>query len=103
MGITTTQIRTMNSVILEGDTGFVSGGLQPPLAVGASQVCQRASLLEPPVHTHLDVTVDVPARDSIYYVKCDNNSRFRMLNLVVDRKCSSAICWPHARLDIAPF
>lgn len=76
----------MNSVILEGDTGFVSGGLQPPLAVGASQVCQRASLLEPPVHTHLDVTVDVPARDSIYYVKCDNNSRFRMLNLVVDRK-----------------
>jgi len=45
----------------------MSGGLQPPLAVGASQVRQGAPLLEPPVHTHLDVTVDVPACDTMYY------------------------------------
>lgn len=41
------------------------GRLKPLLDVGASQVGQRASLLEPSVHTHLDVTVDVPANKSI--------------------------------------
>lgn len=45
------------------------GGLQPPLAVGASEVRQGASLLEPPIHTHLDVTVDVPAYESILIIR----------------------------------
>lgn len=36
------------------------GGLHPLLTEGASQVGQRASVLKPPIHTHLDVTVDIP-------------------------------------------
>lgn len=51
-------------ISLVRDSGFMCGGLQPPLAVGASQVCQGASLLKPSVHTHLDVTVDVPVCES---------------------------------------
>lgn len=47
------------------NVGFVCGRLKPLLDVGASQVGQRAPLLEPSVHTHLDVTVDVPANESI--------------------------------------
>lgn len=45
---------------LVGDGGFMCGGSEPPLAEGASQVGQGASLLEPSTQTHLDVTVDVP-------------------------------------------
>lgn len=45
---------------LVGDVGFMCGGLEPPLAVGASQIRQRASLLEPSTQTSMDVTVDVP-------------------------------------------
>lgn len=45
------------------------GGLKPHLTVGASQVCQRASLLEPSIHTHLDVTVDVPVYESILIIR----------------------------------
>lgn len=40
------------------------GGLEPLLAVGASQVCQGTPLLEPAVHTHLDLTVNVPAKEN---------------------------------------
>lgn len=39
------------------------GGLKPPLVVGASQIRQGTSLLEPSTQTCLDVTVDVPGKD----------------------------------------
>lgn len=52
-------------ISLVGDVGFMCGGLKPLLAVGAAQVCQRASLLKPSIHTHLDVTVDIPAKHII--------------------------------------
>lgn len=46
------------SLVVDG--GFMRGGLEPPLAEGASQIGQGASLFKPAVHTHLDVAVDVP-------------------------------------------
>lgn len=48
---------------LVGDGGFMCGGLEPPLAEGASQISQGASLLEPPAQRHLDVTVDIPVKE----------------------------------------
>ena len=50
----------MSFISLVGDGGFMCGGLEPPLAVGASQIRQRASLLEPSTQTRLNVAVDVP-------------------------------------------
>ena len=48
------------------------GRLEPPLAVGASQVGQRTSLLEPSAQRRLDVAVDVSEEemidDSLTYV-----------------------------------
>lgn len=41
------------------------GRLEPPLAVGASQVRQRASLLEPSAQRRLDVAVDVSEEEMI--------------------------------------
>lgn len=57
----------MVSLVVDG--GFMGGGLKPPLTEGASQIGQGASLLKPPVHTHLDVAVDVPGFDSVNYYK----------------------------------
>lgn len=51
---------------LVGDGGFMCGGLKPPLAEGASQIRQGASLLEPSTQTRLDVTVDVPESQQVY-------------------------------------
>ena len=41
------------------------GRLEPPLAVGASQVGQRTSLLEPSAQRRLDVAVDVSEEEMI--------------------------------------
>ena len=41
------------------------GWLEPPLAVGASQVRQRTSLLEPSAQRRLDVAVDVSEEEMI--------------------------------------
>lgn len=41
----------------------MGGWSKPPLAEGAAQVGQGASLLKPAVHTHLDVAVDVPGNN----------------------------------------
>lgn len=38
-------------------------GLEPPLDVGASQIRQGASLLEPATQRRLDVVVDVPVEE----------------------------------------
>lgn len=49
------------------------GRLKPPLAEGAAQVRQGASLLKPSIHTHLDVTVDVPVDMRILIIRKLNN------------------------------
>lgn len=49
--------------LLVGDGGFVCRGLEPPPDVGASQIRQGASLLEPATQRRLDVTVDVPVEE----------------------------------------
>lgn len=54
--------RVESPCALVGDGGFLCGGLKPPLAVGASQICQWASLLKPATQRRLDVTVDVPVK-----------------------------------------
>lgn len=51
------------SCLLVGDGGFVRRGLEPPLVVGASQIRQGASLLEPATQRRLDVVVDVPVEE----------------------------------------
>lgn len=57
--------------LLETNIGIMCRRPEPPLAVGASQVRQGAPLLKPAVHSHLDVTVGVPAKwtISIYLLK----------------------------------
>lgn len=54
--------RDLPSYSLVVNAGPVGGGLEPPAAVGAAQVGQRAPLLEPAAQTRLDLTVDVPGR-----------------------------------------
>lgn len=49
--------------LLVGDGGFVRRGLEPPLDVGASQIRQGASLLEPATQRRLNVVVDVPVEE----------------------------------------
>lgn len=44
------------------DVGFVCRGPELGPAVCASQVRQRTSVFKPAIHTHLDVTVDIPAQ-----------------------------------------
>lgn len=56
------------------------GGLKSSLAVAASQVSERASLLEPSVYRHLDITVDVPAQDRKFFIRnrslCSHSNRW---------------------------
>lgn len=49
-------------ISLVGHVGVMCGGPEPPLAVGAPEVRQGAPLLKPAIHSHLDVTVGVPAK-----------------------------------------
>uniref|UniRef100_A0A3Q4G9R9 TLC domain-containing protein n=1 Tax=Neolamprologus brichardi TaxID=32507 RepID=A0A3Q4G9R9_NEOBR len=61
-------ISTMNVAIMCRVCGKSVPWLKSPLAVAASQVSERASLLEPSVYTHLDITVDVPAHDRTFFI-----------------------------------
>lgn len=47
---------------LVGDGSFMCGGVKPPLTVGAPQIREGASLLEPTAHTRVDVAVHVPGK-----------------------------------------
>lgn len=52
-------------ILLIGYICFICGGFEPFLAKGASQVCQRASLLKPAIYAHLDISVNVPEQETI--------------------------------------
>lgn len=57
------------------------GGLEPPVAVGASQVSQWTPLLKPAIHAHLDITVDVPAEETIVIIrKCFKVNKKKLLH-----------------------